>query len=186
LVNYEFAALSGLLAEVPDPPKTVLPEKMKNPVFKEQVFDIPLMQAYEYLSDFELKRLWNEDVKDFRYERGKVNRIGTKHICVFEKGQAEFESVTNDFGEGNLVYGEKLLKFPLAREFSFYYILSPIGEKTKIRLEVHYKPLPVIGWLLKPVINMNIKKLIGKFSISFSKLEDVNRIERSTLVDQKS
>jgi hypothetical protein len=171
IVNYQYLKLGELHREVIDPPTYNVPAKSKNPISAEQVFDLPLMESYEYLSNFELKKTWNAEVTDFKYEKGKLNRMGTRHICVFEKGTAEFESVKNDFGEGNLVYGEKLLNFPLAKDFVVYFILTPIQDRTKIRIETHYKPLPVIGWIFKPIINLNIKKINRKFIKSFSKLK---------------
>lgn len=181
LVKYSFVSLKDLYNEVPEPAPVVLPEKMKNPIVNEMIFDLSLMEAYEYLSNFDLKIQWNEGVTEFKYEKGKVNRIGTKHICVFDKGKAEFESVTNDFGEGNLVYGEKLRRFPLAKDLTFYFVLTPIEDKTKIRTEVHFRPLPIIGWLLKPIISMNFKKLNQNFINSFSKLERSSNIELSVV-----
>jgi hypothetical protein len=181
-INYTFTSLSNLYDLIPDPPPVVLPAKMKNPFTLEHVFDLPLLEVYEYLSNFDLKKKWNEGVNEFKFERGKVNRVGTKHICLFDRGKAEFESITNDFGEGNLVYGEKLLKFPLANDFTFYFILSPQEDKTKIRVEIHYKPLPVIGWLLKPIIRMNINKINRNFVNAFSKLEKINKLEDSFVV----
>ena len=179
LVNYKFGSLSGLRKDVPNPPPLSLPAKMKNPQTLEHVFDLPAMDVYEYLSNFELKKQWNDDVSEFKFEKGKVNRIGTKHICVFDQGKAELESVTNDFGKGNIVYGERLLKFPLAKDFTFYFILTPLDDKTKVRVEVHYMPIPIIGWLLKPIINMNIKKINKKFISSFSKLGKIDNFEDS-------
>ena len=176
-VIYKYISLSSLHDQVSDPQPVRLPAKMKNPIIEEHVFDLPLMEAYEYLANFDLKQKWNKDVREFKYEKDKINRIGTKHICVFEKGKAEFESVTNDFENGNIVYGEKLLKFPLANDFTFYFILSPREEKTNIRVEIHYKPFPVIGWLLKPIINMNIKRINRNFIDSFSKLEGADKLE---------
>ena len=181
LVNYKYFSLSDLYKEVPEPPPVILPEKMKDPIVSEHIFDLPILEAYEYLSNFELKLKWTTGVTEFQYEQGKMNRIGTRHICVFEKGKAEFESVTNDFGDGNLVYGEKLLKFPLARDFTFYFILSDQNGKTKVRSEIHYKPFPVIGWLLKPIIEMNVKKLNQNFINSFSKLKRSDDIEKSVV-----
>ena len=154
---------------------------MKDPIVNEHVFDLSLLEAYEYLSNFKLKLQWNAGLTEFRYEEGKVNRVGTRHICVFEKGQAEFESVTNDFGEGKLVYGERLLKFPLAKDFTFYFILSDEDGKTRVRSEVHYKPLPFIGWLLRPIIAMNVKKLDQNFLNSFSKLKRSVDIEKTVV-----
>jgi len=181
LVDYRYFSMSDLYKEVPAPPPVELPKKMKDPIVNEHVFDLPILEAYEYLSNFELKLKWNTGVSDFQYEEGKVNRIGTKHICVFEKGKAELESVTNDFGQGNLVYGEKLLKFPLASDFTFYFILSDQNDKTKVRTEIHYKPFPVIGWLLKPLIAMNVKKINQNFITSFSKLKRSEDISLSAI-----
>jgi len=71
----------------------------------------------------------------------------------------------------------------LARDFIFYFILTEQEEKTKIRTEIHYKPLPVIGWLIKPIIAMNIKKINQNFINSFSKLERSNNIELSAVLN---
>lgn len=182
-VNYSYILLTSLYKEVPDPPPVALPDKMKSPIAHEHVFDLSLYEAYEYLSNFEFKKKWSDGITDFKYEKGKVNRVGTKHICVFDKGTAEFESLTNDFGKGKLVYGERIMKFPLARDFIFYFILTEQEEKTKIRTEIHYKPLPVIGWLVKPIIAMNIKKINQNFINSFSKLERSNNIELSAVLN---
>jgi hypothetical protein len=183
LVNYQYFSLANLYDEVPEPPSVALPDKMKDPIVNEHVFDLSLLEAYEYLSNFELKLQWNAGLTEFRYEQGKVNRVGTRHICVFEKGQAEFESVTNDFGEGKLVYGERLLKFPLARDLTFYFILSDEEGNTRVRSEVHYKPLPIIGWLLRPIIAMNVKKINQNFLNSFSKLKRSVDIEKPVVSD---
>ena len=178
-INYQFLPIAKLHELVPDPPPVILPKKVKNPVTKEHVFDLSILEAYEYLSNFELKKKWNKGISEFKYEKGKINRVGTKHICVFENGKAEFESITNDFGEGNLVYGEKLLKFPLAKDFIFYFILTPQEHKTKIRTEIHYTPFPIFGWILKPIINLNIKKINRNFIHSFSKVKRANILEES-------
>ena len=79
-----------------------------------------------------------------------------------------------DFGKGNIVYGERIKKFPLARDFTIYFILEPYDDKTRVRTEVHFKPFPVIGWLLKPIILMNVKKINRNFINSFSKLKRFN------------
>jgi len=170
-IDYKYLILNDLHTEVLDPPPIKLPNKMKNPVVSEHVFDLPLMEAYEHLSNFELKKLWSEGISEFKYEKGKVNRVGTRHICVFEKGKAQFESITNDFGDGHIVYGEKLLNFPLANDLAIYFILTPNKDQTQIRVETHYKPLPLIGWVFQPIISMNIKKINQNFIKSFSKLK---------------
>lgn len=170
-IDYQYLSLAALHQEIPELPHMKMPEKTKNPIVSEHVFDLDLQEAYQYLSDFELKKTWNEEVREFRFKTGRVNRAGTRHICVFDKGQAEFETVKNDFGNGDLVYGERLLKFPLAREFSVYFILSSVRNKTKVRIETHYRQIPLVGWIFKPIINLNIKKIHEKFINSFSKVK---------------
>jgi hypothetical protein len=181
-IKYKYLSLNDLHKAVIDPPPIKLQEKTNNPVVIEQTFDLPLMQAYEYLSDFELKKMWNKGVKEYKYDKGKINRLGTKHICVFEKGIAQFESVTNDFGEGNLVYGEKLLNFPLAKNLTVYFILTADKNRTHIRVETHYKPLPIIGWIFKPLINMNINRINQNFINSFSKLNFEEKAQESAII----
>jgi hypothetical protein len=170
-IDYQYLQLAELHDEVPELPPMIMPAKMRDPIISEHIFDLDLKEAYQYLSDFDLKKTWNKEVREFRFKSGRINRAGTRHICVFDKGQAEFETVKNDFGNGDLVYGERLLKFPLAREFSVYFILSSVENKTKVRIETHYQQLPFIGWIFKPIINLNIKKIHEKFINSFSKVK---------------
>ncbi len=176
-VGYKYIPMTELHSQVPDPPPVILPLKVKNPIAFEHIFDLSLMDSYSYLTNFSLKEKWNKTVKEFKYEKGKINRVGTKHICLLEKGKVELESVTNDFGEGNLVYGEKIVDFSIAKSLIIYYILSEQNGKTKIRVEVHCQPLPFIGWLLKPIINMSLKKNIKIFITSFSKLKRDEELE---------
>jgi hypothetical protein len=44
------------MKEVIDPPVAPVPGKIKNPVFTEHIFDLSMMEAYENLSNFELKK----------------------------------------------------------------------------------------------------------------------------------
>jgi len=168
-VPYYVLPLAKLHAEISDPTPIEMPEKMPNPVTGELRVQKPLLDTYELLSNFELKILWQKDIREFNFEKGRVNRVGTRHICVFESGQAEFQSVTNDFGKDKVVYGERLLSFPLAKNLTFYFILEPDGEGTRIHTEIHYEKLPLIGWLFEPLVRRNLKKITQKFISSFPK-----------------
>lgn len=173
-VAYFYIPLSNLHEEVHDPPPIQHGLKVTNPVRGEITVAQEMLEAYEQLSNFEMKLQWQKGVSEFKFKQDRVNRVGTRHICVFDKGKAEFESVTNDFGANNLVYGEKLLSFPLARELTFYFIMEPSGSGTRIRLEIHYKKLPVIGWILDPIIRKNIRRFLRQFIEQFP--NQVNRL----------
>ena len=45
-----------------------------------------------------------------QYDKDRVNRVGTKHLCVVDDELISFETTSADFGADKLVYGEKLLK----------------------------------------------------------------------------
>lgn len=129
-------------------------------------FDIfinkPRELVYEIVSNFDFRHEWNPDVDYFEYEKGKVNRIGTKHFCVIGNNKIEFETVSHDFGKDKQVYGEKIARFPLVKEFTSYYILEESEGGTRLSIQVHFKPWPILGWLLlgyfKKTIRKNFKK----------------------------
>jgi hypothetical protein len=65
----------------------------------------------------------------------------------------EFETITEDFGEGRRVYGEHIPDNPLVDDFACYFIVTPEGEASHLRVEVHYraKPFPkvLLAWLFR-------------------------------------
>ncbi|MBL4657702.1 MAG: DUF2652 domain-containing protein [Flavobacteriales bacterium] len=118
--------------------------------------------VYELLSNMELRYRWNKAAKEIKYTKGEVTRVGSKHLCVFEKSEIEFETVTNDFGRNKLVYGEASDQFPLIKEGTTYYILEGDDKQTNIRTEFHYEAKPFFGWLLKILGPFLIKKRSDK------------------------
>ncbi len=119
-------------------------------------------KVYEIISNLDLRLSWNKDVDKLIYKKRRVNRVGTKHTCLINGKNLEFETVTNNFGENKLVYGERIVTLPIVREFSVYNILEKQGEGTLFRIELHYVPLPVIGWLLVPLFKQIFKKNLLK------------------------
>ena len=103
------------------------------------------------ISNFDVRLRWNRGVNDLRYEEGRVNRVGTRHQCVIGGDLIEFETITNDFGEKRLVYGERIPDNPLVNDFALYYVLRSEGGGTRLDCEVHYRPKPFPRNLLAPL-----------------------------------
>ena len=108
------------------------------------------------------------------------NRLGTKHICVVNAKELEFETVTNDFGEKKRVYGERLKNAPLMKEVINYFILQPRtgAGGTTLRVESHYFPIPFFGRLVVPffksAISKNLDNLLNSIKKYSENKEDVD------------
>jgi hypothetical protein len=152
-VGYRYVMLGPLKEFIPEPPPPRSFPKSDRPLQRETHIDLPPAELFELVSNLDLRRRWNHDVDDLRYEPRRVNRVGTKHFCVIGGDLIEFETVTDDFGEGRRVYGEHIPDNPFVDDFACYYIVTSEGEGSRLRVEVHYraKPFPrtVLAWLFR-------------------------------------
>jgi hypothetical protein len=154
--------LTPLHDRVEPPPPVMPPEKIPNPVIGHTLIEKPLQFVYEMVTNLDFRLSWNRDVKELEYDPGKTNRVGTKHRCLFNNGFADFETITNDFGEDLVVYGEKLESIPVAKDLSIYYLMKEIGDSTELRMEIHFHTKPFWGWIIAPLIRANSRKNIKK------------------------
>jgi hypothetical protein len=149
-VPYRYLSLSPLLERIPEPPLPTAATRSKNPLIRDTFVNRPLPELFELVSNFDSRLLWNTSVDDLRYEADRLNRVGTRHQCVIGGDLIEFETVTDDFGEGRVAYGERLLDPPLVKELSVFYVMETEGDGTRLRMEVHYLPRAFPGSLLAP------------------------------------
>jgi hypothetical protein len=171
-VEYVFIPLSPLHSKVELPAPSLPPPKISNPVTEHTRIDKPIHFVYEMVSNLDFRLSWNKGINELIYENGKTNRVGTKHRCLFNKGFADFETITNDFGKDQVVYGEKLDSIPVAKDMSIYYIMKEIGNSTELRIEFHYHPKPFWGWILVPLIRANLKKNIKKAASAIKEVSE--------------
>jgi hypothetical protein len=88
----------------------------------------------------------------------------------------QFQTITNDFGPGKWVYGEKLLNPPFVKEADFYFIMDDIDmENTILSFELHYKPLKGIMSLMSIIFRIAFKRIFFRSLIKFKKMcESIN------------
>lgn len=160
-VVYYYAPLQPLHQWVEDPPPPPLQKKVKNPITDRIFIKIPVETVFEKLTNFNYRLEWNKGVEKLEYEKNRVNRIGTRHRCVIGRNQIlNFETTSNHFGEGKMVYGENILDLPAAKQAAFYYILATQNGGTMVSAEIHIHPKPVIGWIMLPVLKSKFRKNI--------------------------
>ncbi|MEM7108414.1 MAG: DUF2652 domain-containing protein [Bacteroidota bacterium] len=126
----------------PEPPQP--PPKNRNPLIREVPINRPVAEVYALLMHLDLRLFWNEGPDKLEYEPNRVNRVGTRRTCLFPVGTADFTTVLADFDEDSRVYGEELENPSFARKLFIYCVLSPHGEFTKLRTELHFFAVPVI------------------------------------------
>ncbi|WP_089937092.1 DUF2652 domain-containing protein [Candidatus Entotheonella palauensis] len=168
-VSYRYLSLSELHKKVSDPPKPTSGTRTENPVIQEVLIDSPLQDVFEVVTNFDYRLHWNKGVKTVDYEKDKVNRVGTKHVCVFDNRTIEFETVTSQFGPNKIAYGEKLNDVPpFLKEMTLYYIMEEKDKKTLLSAEWHYV---LRGLLLKPMTPLLKRKFAATGKLALNQIK---------------
>ncbi len=150
LVGYHYGLLSDLHQEINHAQPFANPEKAPRTLVVNTFIEKSPEWVLETIIDFEQRMNWNKFAHDIQYQ-DKINRLGSKHVCVFDSGNLEFETVTNDFGDNSLVYGERVLTLPpVVREMIIYFIVTPKNGNSEVKLAVHYRLSNFIGWVFNP------------------------------------
>ena len=160
-IPFSYFPLEGLYERVAEPEKPRVPERIENPLTYEVLIDKPLYFVFEFVSNLDFRLAWNQDIKELVYDQGRLNRMGTKHRCLFNNGFADIETITDDFGDDALVYGERVIGAP-AEDLAVFYIMRGEGDKTRLQMEAHYHPKKYWGWIIVPLIRYQMKKAVRK------------------------
>ncbi|MFK7908695.1 MAG: DUF2652 domain-containing protein [Chitinophagales bacterium] len=172
-IDYTYVSLSDFQKQAVLPAAPTQSIRIDAPVSMNIFVDLPIKEAFELVSNFDYRMVWNTDADDIQYEKNRMNRLGTKHFCVIDKDVIEFETTTADFGADRIVYGEKFLeKVPGMKELVTYFILERKDEGTLLTVEFHYKMVPVIGWLILPILKRKISRNFKKMLSSFKRVAE--------------
>ena len=75
----------------------------------------------------------------------------------------DFETIRDDFDDGELGFGERLLTLPPGiKSTTVYYKFSANSTGTKLIHETHIVPIPIIGWLVKLIVSRFFSKCTAK------------------------
>ena len=164
-VGYKYYSLSPLLQMVPEPHQPASPPMIKNPVTVETIVNATVKDIYYVCADFNLKaKLTQGKVVIERDEQG-MPVIGTRHRCIQANGKVfNFEASVSVIEQDHAEYGESLLsKNPIVYGVTNRYIMDKDTDgQTKLRLEMHYQTMPVLGQLLDFMIRSRLKKMAKK------------------------
>lgn len=156
-ISYSYISLSPLRAEMKDSFIAHLPELTYNPLVVTTAISKPAAHLHALLVNLSIIPEWEKSIQGVRLSSDKINRSGTRHVCVLDSGLLNFETLQNPWPD-KLVYGQRLRNERRVRDLFFYIILEPIPEGTSARIEVHYKPWPLIGWLLEHTVRNQFRR----------------------------
>lgn len=159
-IAYAYEPLSQYKVELPE--ISPIPDNVpKHNLYSEEAsINMPILELYEIISNFDYRLLWSKGVNKVEYEKNRVNRVGDKHKCLIDKSVVNPTTVTKKAKKDQLVYGESTTEIPFTKKLNIYYVLEPENEqKTRLRIEVFvdFKPF---GILLKRLMKKNFKKVI--------------------------
>jgi hypothetical protein len=174
--EFKYLSLEGLHSELMPPPEKTLPKLTNDPVRHSVHLDRPKEDIFEIIINFEHRLKWNRGIDGMTYNEKEINRVGAHHNCVVGKDIIGFETITNDFGMDKMVYGERILKAPFAKDISLYYILEEENGGTRMLMEAHIKPT-FIGQLLKPLIKKKVLQGMQKAGSAIKELFEGNASE---------
>lgn len=169
VVNYGYIPLEHILKNVPEPPERRNLTRFDNPVVIDTFINASLEAVYGTLTNPKLKPEWIRGLKEVILDEKKIPRIGTDHQCILQAMVLDVEVVHSRMEEGKLEYMEQVNNLWLLPEMKFFYILKRHDGFTKLTLEIHYKIIPVIGFILNPFIRLLIKFFFKENTKRFKK-----------------
>ncbi|MEO9965888.1 MAG: DUF2652 domain-containing protein [Reichenbachiella sp.] len=169
-ISYKSITLSFLQDQVNYPPKPTAQRLIAKPLTYSIKMHASKNEVFEWLTNMDKRSLWNRDVNFFKYKKGVLNQHGYKHVCVIGNQSIGFETVTHDFGEGKLVYGEKTTEIPIFKEATSYFILEEKDSITTVNVEFHYQEKPILGFLFKKFM---FKKLFAGLQSNMNNLKEL-------------
>ena len=158
-VSYCYSELGHYKKLINEPTELVMESKVSSPLRVQEFINAKPVDLFEYIVNFEHRKKWLEGINDIEYDTDEINKVGSQHVCIINNKRIQVETVTADFGEDKWVYGEKS-KGPLMKELIVYYIIEPKSEGSLLKIEVHPKPIPVLGHLFLPILKKEFRKAL--------------------------
>ena len=154
-IEFKFSDLHQLRKYIHEP-KTLSGGFMTdNPVVIKTNIQKEPMELFEVMINFDHRLRWSKGLDKLEYNTREMNKAGSKHICVISNKEIHVDTIKPDFGPNTWAFGERS-EAPLVREVYLYYIITPSGNSSDLRIEVHPNPISMIGKLMLPFFKWKI------------------------------
>lgn len=158
--------------------------KSKFPIRKQVYIEQLPEIVYEVLSNLKYRLEWNTHILEVKYDETKLNRVGIEHVSVIQNREVIFETVTNNFGENKIVYGERSTSTPFVKELTNYFILENVDGRTKLTNEIHFVPKRGVKKLVMPIFKIGLAKNMDKVLASLKVCCEGNKLDLEESISQ--
>jgi hypothetical protein len=169
-VEYEYALLDGVKSRIPSIPERVEQVIESSDNIIEVEIKCPIHDVYHEIIDVDRRSNWvlGSQVT----EREEVTeRIGLKHLCLYQEMIFEINIVESRIGESEILYAEDLRTVESGTRFRHTYSLSRLSEmRTRLRFGRKY----IDGPEMPQEINNNILILLKRNLEVFKNLCEKN------------
>lgn len=165
-IPFQYTQLTALKGEIPASPPLDLELRKKKKMFSvSKEYDVSLNKLFFTAGHFEFRHRWQVGVKGIDQVSHYLPRLGTKHRCILENGQAIMYTTNFSFGTEKIVYVETDEK----KRAATYFIFEKINDnRARFTLDFYLKKNP----FLQTMFNLTMKKkLQSDFTKSLSNLE---------------
>lgn len=186
-VNYHFALLSPLKKRLKSPGDRKKDFFVKHPPVLRQSINVDFRKVYQVIINSEQKTHWVKGInKVIKARNDEIDRIGSKHVCVINGAEMEFEAVEGGEQKDRLEYMEVMQKIGPFEHIAFNYkVISKTRSTSIVELEIHYqtrgllKPLKAIAlqmikWQMTASLK-NLKRYLENFNNSKQKTGNVQQ-----------
>ncbi|MBZ9730643.1 DUF2652 domain-containing protein [Salegentibacter sp. JZCK2] len=136
----------------------------------ERDIQIPIERAFELISNFKYRQLWDSSLTAITFDETQVNRSGSNHTCIIGSQKMKFETVGID-SEADLSYGESTSNLPMANNYRFYILLDKLDHNSTRVKVLNYVNL---NWMGKIIRKSIYNKLGTRWNDKLRKLEEVD------------
>jgi hypothetical protein len=178
-IRFEYTQLTPLKNEIPSEPPSDLGIKEKKKVISvSKEYDIDINTLFYAAGHFEFRHRWMEGIKAIDEVSHYLPRVGTRHRCVLENGQAFIYTTHFSYTPEKVVMVETDEK----KRSSTYFIFEKINEnRTRFTFDFYLKNNPVLQLMFGLTMK---KKLQSIFTRSLDNLEQlVKEVEILVEVD---
>ena len=96
-LDYRYFSLQPLRAKVPEPDAIPLAKRIANPLLVEGYIERLPAEVFEIASNFAHRLEFTKGLDALEYEKGRVNRAGSKHRCLIGSRRVDFETKARNY-----------------------------------------------------------------------------------------
>jgi len=175
-INYDYILLSPLKKLVPPAELKTTFIKFKRPIILNQFIRSSSYFIYETIINLELRKEWTTGLKRIIHNKKEIPHIGAIHKCELESGSIELETVHSSKNNNEYEYAEKANNSFILPQATSFFKLDEKNGGTNLTLEFHYKRLPIIGYLIDPIVRNLMQKNLSSSLSNLKKYCENNSI----------